>query len=150
MNLDQIFKLLPHRYPFLLVDRILELNKEEKPAVGLKNLSINEHFFQGHFPSEPVFPGVLLIESLAQISSILFFKLLEQEGSAIYLAKIEEARFIGKAVPGDTIYLYTHQIIYRKGVVFFETHAKVDGKIIAQAKIVASVNNCLLNTDIDD
>lgn len=102
MNIENILDLLPHRYPFLLVDRVLECD-DEKRIVGLKNLTINEPFFQGHFPGEPIMPAVLQLESMAQVAGLLMNKLTGNEGKVSYFTAVKDAKFRRMAVPGDQL-----------------------------------------------
>ncbi len=104
LDINEIMEILPHRYPFLLVDRIIECD-DEKRIVGIKNLTINELFFQGHFPGHPVMPGVLQMEALAQVAGILLNKLFGGEGKISYFAAIDNARFRRPVVPGDQLRL---------------------------------------------
>ena len=104
LDMNDILEILPHRYPFLLVDRILECD-DEKRIVGLKNLTFNELFFQGHFPGQPVMPGVLQMEALAQVAGILLNRLFGGEGKISYFAAIDNARFRRPVVPGDQLRL---------------------------------------------
>jgi len=104
LDINEIMEILPHRYPFLLVDRIIECD-DEKRIVGIKNLTFNEQFFQGHFPGHPVMPGVLQMEALAQVAGILLNKLFGGEGKISYFAAIDNARFRRPVVPGDQLRL---------------------------------------------
>lgn len=100
LEINEILKLLPHRYPFLLVDRVVEL-EPEKRIVGIKNVTINEPFFMGHFPQNPIMPGVLLIEAMAQVGAILILSKPENQGKILYLVGVDNARFRRPVVPGD-------------------------------------------------
>ena len=102
LNIQEILKILPHRYPFLLVDRIIECD-DEKRIVGIKNLTFNEPFFQGHFPGQPVMPGVLQMEAMAQVAGVLLNRMLGGEGRISYFAAIDNARFRRPVVPGDQL-----------------------------------------------
>ncbi|WP_058485890.1 3-hydroxyacyl-ACP dehydratase FabZ [Defluviitalea phaphyphila] len=113
LNIKQIQEIIPHRYPFLLIDKIDELEPGIR-AVGYKNVSMNEYFFQGHFPSEPVMPGVLIIEALAQVGAVCLLSLDELKGRTAYFGGIDKAKFREKVVPGDTLKLEV-EIIKRKG-----------------------------------
>ncbi len=104
LDINEIMEILPHRYPFLLVDRIIECD-DEKRIVGIKNLTVNELFFQGHFPGHPVMPGVLQMEALAQVAGILLNRLFGGEGKISYFAAIDNARFRRPVVPGDQLRL---------------------------------------------
>lgn len=139
LDIQQILRLLPHRYPFLLVDRVLDYTAGEK-ITALKNVTMNEPFFQGHFPVEPIMPGVLIIEGLAQAGAVLAF-LTEQErvgDSLVYFTGIDKARFRRKVVPGDQI-IYEVAIIRRKGkVIKMECKALVEGAVAAEAELMAT------------
>ena len=128
--------ILPHRYPFLLVDKIIELIPREK-IVGIKQVTINEYFFQGHFPNAPVMPGVLQIEALAQVGAILALREFEDRDSKIpYFSGIENARFRRPVVPGDTLVLEVVPIRMGNRVQKMRGEARVDGKITAEAEIM--------------
>ncbi len=99
---QEILDLLPHRYPFMLVDRVIEMNLEEQTIVGIKNLTFNETFFQGHFPGNPVMPGVLQLEAMAQVAGILLNKLMSRNGQIAYFSAIDKAKFRKVVRPGDT------------------------------------------------
>lgn len=113
MNIEEIMNIIPHRYPFLLIDRIEEVTPGER-AVGTKCVSINEPFFQGHFPGKPVMPGVLIIEALAQVGAVAILSLDEFKGKVAYFAGIDKAKFRRKVMPGDVIRLEV-EIIKRRG-----------------------------------
>jgi len=143
IEIDEIRKILPHDYPFLLVDRIIEFEKDKR-IVALKNLTYNEPFFQGHFPSRPVFPGVLLIEALAQTGGLLVFKSIEKKsnelGNAlVYFMGVDKFRFRAPAIPGDSIRLEAN-IIKRHGDVWkLAVRATVEGKRIGEGEIMAKL-----------
>lgn len=144
MDIGQIMKVLPHRYPFLLVDRILELIPGEK-AVGLKNVSINEQFFQGHFPGHPVMPGVLILESMAQVAGILSFATvssmeeMEQnmEDKVIYFMSVDKVKFRRPVVPGDQLRQEIIITRHRGSTASFEGKAYVGDTIVAEAMMKA-------------
>lgn len=137
MDIKEIQQLLPHRYPFLLVDRVIELQPGEK-AVGLKNVTVNEEFFQGHFPGHPIMPGVLIIEAMAQVAGILAFRSGAPKGTVIFMS-IEKAKFRKPVIPGDQLYLHA-QIVQKRGIVWkFSGSALVDEKIVAEAHFTAMV-----------
>ena len=139
MDIKEIIRLLPHRYPFLLVDRVLE-GKKGKSMVGLKNVSMNEPFFQGHFPSEPIMPGVLILEGMAQVGGLLaFYSLPEMIGEKlIYFAGIDKVRFRLPVVPGDQL-IYEMEVIKHKGKIWkMAGTAKVEDKVAAEAEFMAA------------
>ena len=136
MNLEEIKKILPHRYPFLLVDRVLEV-QEGKYCKALKNISGNEEVFQGHFPSQAVLPGVMIIEALAQTAGIVIHSGKEDSSSSeiVFFAGIDKAKFRIPVVPGDQLILETRLINQRRNFWVFEGKANVDDKLVAQAEI---------------
>ena len=140
IDIVEILNILPHRYPFVLVDRLMEVKLGEY-AVGLKNVTINEPFFQGHFPIEPVMPGVLILESMAQVGGILAY-LTEKDNinaELLYYAGIDGARFRRKVVPGDQLMIKA-EITKRKGKIFkFAAKAFVDEQLAAEASLLASL-----------
>ena len=139
IDIKEIIRLLPHRYPFLLVDRILEVEKE-KSITGLKNVTINEPFFQGHFPSEPVMPGVLILEGMAQAGGILaFHSIPEMVGEKlIYFAGIDKVRFRQPVVPGDQM-IFEMAVLKQKGKIWkMSGKAKVNGNLVAEAELIAA------------
>jgi 3-hydroxyacyl-[acyl-carrier-protein] dehydratase len=140
MDVNEIRQYLPHRYPFLLVDRVVELNLGES-IVGYKNLTVNEPYFDGHFPEQPVFPGVLLLEAMAQVSGILGFKTMDkkpEDGSIYYFVGSDKLRFKRPAVPGDRLMLRSQVLSDRRGIWKFEVSADVDGNTCASATILCA------------
>lgn len=137
IDIREIQNVLPHRYPFLLVDRILELDKGTK-AVGIKNVTVNEPFFMGHFPGNPIMPGVLIVEALAQLAGLLAF-LSGIQGDAVYFMSIEKAKFRKPVVPGDQLRLEITTLHQRANVWKFSGNARVDEKIVAEAEFTAMV-----------
>ena len=140
MDVVEIRKYLPHRYPFLLVDRVIELNLGDS-IVGYKNLTVNEPFFDGHFPDQPVFPGVLLTEAMAQIAGILGFKTMNktpEDGSIYYFVGADKLRFKRPCVPGDQVMLRARIISDRRGIWKFDVSADVDGNLCASATILCA------------
>jgi len=138
MDIKEIQKFLPHRYPFLMVDRIIEIEPGKK-AIGIKNVTINEEFFQGHFPGEPIMPGVLIIEAMAQVAGILAFRSGATVGKSVYFMSIEKAKFRKPVVPGDQLRLEI-QILQQRGNVWrFSGHAMVEETVAAEAEFTAMV-----------
>ena len=138
MDIKEIQKFLPHRYPFLLVDRIVELEPGVR-AVGIKNATMNEEFFQGHFPGQPIMPGVLIVEAMAQVAGILAFRSGATIGKSVYFMSIEKAKFRKPVVPGDQLRLEI-QILQQRGNVWrFSGNAIVEGKVAAAAEFTAMV-----------
>ena len=139
INIQEILELLPHRYPFVMVDRIIEIKLGES-AVGLKNVTINEPFFQGHFPTEPVMPGVLILEGMAQVGCVLAY-MTEQEKigkELLYFAGLDKVRFRRKVVPGDQLIIET-KVVKRKGKMFkLTSQAHVDNQLVAEAHLLAA------------
>ena len=137
MSVSEIMKYLPHRYPFLLLDRVVEC-KHGDSIVAIKNVTINEAFFQGHFPNTPVFPGVLILEALAQVSGVLVLsdtKLKPENESLFLFVGIEKARFKRPVVPGDQLRLESHLARMKRNYGVFETNAYVDGELAASAEL---------------
>ncbi len=139
-DVARLMKLLPHRFPFLLVDRMFDMDRDES-AVGLKNVTINEPFFQGHFPEYPVMPGVLIIEGLAQTAGALCVHSLGESYTPhlVYFMGIDRAKFRKPVVPGDQLYFHVRKIRSRGRAWRFFGEAKVDGKTVAEAEISAMI-----------
>ena len=137
IDINGIQKLLPHRYPFLMVDRIIELEPNAK-AVGIKNVTVNEPFFQGHFPGNPIMPGVLIVEAMAQIAGVLAFGSGVQ-GNAVFFMSIEKAKFRKPVVPGDQLRMEIKVIQQRGNVWKFSGTATVDEKVVSEADFTAMV-----------
>ncbi|HBH62834.1 MAG TPA: 3-hydroxyacyl-[acyl-carrier-protein] dehydratase FabZ [Nitrospiraceae bacterium] len=137
MNIREIQNILPHRYPFLLVDRIVDINPKVR-AVGLKNVTANEQFFQGHFPGYPIMPGVLIVEAMAQVAGILAFHSGAQ-GNSVYFMSIEKAKFRKPVVPGDQLRFEVDVIQNRSNVWKFSGQAFVDEQVVAEADFTAMV-----------
>ncbi|PID44337.1 MAG: 3-hydroxyacyl-[acyl-carrier-protein] dehydratase FabZ [Gammaproteobacteria bacterium] len=140
LDIEQILEYLPHRYPFLLVDRITEVEKGVS-IVGYKNITVNEGFFQGHFPGKPIMPGVLILEALAQISGILGFisnDTMPSEGIIHYLAGANRVRFKRPVVPGDQLVLQADLIADKHNIWKFDCTASVEGKIACVAEIMTA------------
>ncbi len=136
MDVNEILGILPHRYPFMLVDRILEMDVEEQKIVGYKNLTFNEPFFQGHFPGEPIMPGVMQLEAMAQISGILLNKVNDKEGQIAYFMSINKAKFRRKVVPGDTLRMEIEVTRLRSSMAVVEGKAYVGDDLASQAELM--------------
>lgn len=141
LDILNIQALLPHRYPFLLVDRILEL-EEGKRIVGIKNVTVNEQFFQGHFPGQPVMPGVLLLEVMAQVGGVLARKTAAGKGRpTVFLTGIEKAKFRRPVVPGDQLHVVV-EVVRRKGPFWkMAGHIEVDSSLVCEAGMTAMVKD---------
>ncbi len=140
LNSNEIKKILPHRYPFLLVDKVLEL-EEGKRVKALKNVTVSEPFFQGHFPEHHVMPGVLIIEALAQAGAIAILKQAENHGKLAFFAGIDKCRFKRQVIPGDTLELNVEITKIKGPVGKGSAIAKVDGEIAAKAEITFSIGS---------
>jgi len=139
LDIQEIMKLLPHRYPFIMIDRILELTPGEK-VVALKNVTINEPFFQGHFPENPIMPGVLIIEAMGQAGAVLAAKSLDRElpGSLIYFMGMDKVKFRKPVTPGDQLIFEMKFIKQRRNVFKMSGTAYVDEKVVVQAELMAT------------
>lgn len=140
MDVNEIRQYLPHRYPFLLVDRIVEINLNDS-IIAYKNVTINEPFFNGHFPNHPVMPGVLIIEAMAQAAGVLGFKTMgkkPEDGSIYYFVGVDNARFKRPVVPGDRLQLEAKIIAEKRGIWKFECRATVDGQLACSATIMCA------------
>lgn len=142
IDIREILELLPHRYPFLLVDRVIDFSytEEKKVLKAIKNVSFNEPFFQGHFPGKPVFPGVLILEALAQATGILSFKVIgkPKTDELYYFAAIDGARFKRPVFPGDQLELNVELIREVRGMAKFKGVATVDGEIVCSAELMCA------------
>jgi 3-hydroxyacyl-[acyl-carrier-protein] dehydratase len=141
MDIHQILEYLPHRYPILLVDRVMEVVPGER-ITALKNVSVNEPFFPGHYPHHPVMPGVLIIEAMAQTAAILSFKTMgnkPDENSVYYFVGIDGARFKRPVSPGDQLIIEVSFLMNRRGMWKFAATAKVDGQIAAEAELICTM-----------
>lgn len=135
LDIEAIKEILPHRYPFLLVDRILEVEPGVR-AIGIKNVTANEQFFQGHFPQKPIMPGVLVIESMAQVGGVMILAMDEHRGKNAYLATVEECKFRRPIVPGDTLVHETTLLRARGNMGKVQCIARVDGQVVAEARLM--------------
>jgi 3-hydroxyacyl-[acyl-carrier-protein] dehydratase len=142
IDIMRIMEMIPHRYPFLLIDRVIKVEKDVM-AVALKNVTINEGFFQGHFPRGPVMPGVLIIEAMAQAAAILVVSTLgpESEGKLVYFMSVDNARFRQPVVPGDQLVIYAHKDRSRGPVWRFKAEVKVEQQLVAEAEIAAMIRD---------
>ncbi|QJC53801.1 3-hydroxyacyl-ACP dehydratase FabZ [Paenibacillus albicereus] len=140
LNINEIMDIIPHRQPFLLIDRILEVEEGQR-AVGIKNVTMNEPFFAGHFPGFPVMPGVLIVEALAQVGAVAILKVEANRGKIAMFAGIDEFRFRGQVTPGDTLRLEV-EITRLKGIVGKgKATASVDGKVVAEGGIMFALTD---------
>ena len=140
VDIKRILQMIPHRYPMLMVDRVVDMELDHK-AVGIKNVSINEPFFQGHFPSEPVMPGVLIVEAMAQTAAVLVVSTFgaHSEGKLVYFMSIDGARFRRPVVPGDRLELHVEKVQSRANVWRFSGKGIVEGKVAAEATFAAMI-----------
>lgn len=134
LDIRKIQKILPHRYPLLLVDKVIEIEGDQR-IKGIKNVSFNEPFFQGHFPGTPIMPGVLIVEAMAQLSGLLFAQKLEHTGKLAVLLSMEEVKFRRSVVPGDQLILIAEKIKSKKRTAECQCQAMVDNKLAAEARI---------------
>ncbi|HKR64766.1 MAG TPA: 3-hydroxyacyl-ACP dehydratase FabZ [Thermoanaerobaculia bacterium] len=138
LDINEIMKLLPHRYPMLLIDRILEIAEDGKRITGLKNVSANEQFFQGHFPGAPVMPGVLIVEAMAQCAAVLFLREIEDRDRKLFLfGGVDKARFRKPVVPGDQLILECEVLQKRASTVKVRGTAKVNNVVVAEAELLS-------------
>ena len=142
LDVEKIMDLLPHRYPFLMVDRVLDysITEEHKTLKALKNITFNEPFFQGPFPGKPILPGVLILEAMAQATGILAFTMVGKpnDGELYYFAAIDNARFKRPVVPGDQLILDVEYFKEKRGIASFRGVASVDGKVVCQADLMCA------------
>ena len=139
MDIRKIMEMLPHRYPFLLVDRILEVQGTER-IVGLKNVTINEPFFQGHFPGHPIMPGVLIVEAMAQTGGLLLMEqVADREQKVVYFMALDNVKFRKPVLPGDQLRLEIEMLQFRGKVARMKGLALVDGQIVTEAEMMACV-----------
>src|ERR1700736_1504991 len=142
VDVQRIMEMIPHRHPFLMIDKVVDMVANER-ATGVKNVSINEHFFQGHFPTRPVMPGVLIIEAMAQTAAVLVVHTLgrESEGKLVYFMSVDNARFRRPVVPGDCLHVHVTKQRNRGTVWKFEGRAEVCGQLMAEAVFAAMILN---------
>lgn len=140
LDIARIMEMIPHRYPFLMIDRVIDLVEGER-AVGIKNVSINEPYFQGHFPARAVMPGVLIIEAMAQTAAVLVVQTLgpSAEGKLVYFMTVDGARFRRPVTPGDQLHIHVEKLRQRGNVWKFTSKAKVDGVLAAEAVYSAMI-----------
>ncbi len=140
IDVMRIMEMIPHRYPFLMIDRVVDL-VPGRSAIGIKNVSINESYFQGHFARQPVMPGVLVIECMAQTAAVFVVETLEgaAAGKLVYFMSIEECRFRKPVVPGDRLHIHVTKTRHRGNVWKFSGQARVDGVLMAQARFTAMI-----------
>lgn len=140
IDILRIMQMIPHRYPFLMIDRVVDL-VPDRSAIGIKNVSINESYFQGHFPRQPVMPGVLVIECMAQTAAVLVVETLEgaAAGKLVYFMSIEDCRFRKPVVPGDRLHIHVTKTRRRGSVWKFSGEARVDGTLMAEARFTAMI-----------
>jgi len=139
MDVTKIQELLPHRYPFLLVDRILEVQGNQK-IIGLKNVTVNEPFFQGHFPGHPIMPGVLIVEAMAQTGGLLLMeRVTERENKVVYFMALDAVKFRKPVVPGDQLRMEVEMLQFRGKIARMKGVATVDGQVVTEAEMMACV-----------
>jgi 3-hydroxyacyl-[acyl-carrier-protein] dehydratase len=136
IDVNEIMQLLPHRYPFLLVDRVLEF-EPSKRVVGIKNVTSNEPFFVGHFPGKPIMPGVLIVEAMAQAGGILAFKSFPEMKGSVFFIGIDNARFRKPVIPGDQLKMVVDVVKHKREIWVFEGKTYVGDELVAEAKIMA-------------
>ena len=142
VDIQRILEMIPHRYPFLLIDKVVDIAEGES-ATGIKNVTMNEPQFTGHFPQQPIMPGVLIIESMAQTAAILVVQTLgaDAEGKLVYFMSIDNARFRKPVTPGDVMHIHVTKKQSRGPVWKFESQVKVDGQVVAEATIAAMIRD---------
>ena len=137
-DISVVLKMLPHRYPFLMIDRVIDI-RGDQAGTGIKNVTINEPHFQGHFPGNPVFPGVLMIEGMAQTAGVLCIAATGAHSKSVYFLTIDKAKFRKPVVPGDTLEYHMTRIARRKMMWWYRGEAKVAGQVVAEAEVGAMI-----------
>jgi len=140
IDINRVMQMIPHRYPMLMIDRVKDVITNVS-AVGIKNVSINENFFQGHFPQRPVMPGVLIIEAMAQTAAVLVVHTLgpAAEGKLVYFMSVDDARFRKPVMPGDQAHIHVSKLQHRRNVWKFRGEARVNGRLCAEATFAAMI-----------
>jgi 3-hydroxyacyl-[acyl-carrier-protein] dehydratase len=141
-NINKVMEYLPHRYPFLLIDKVIE-SEDDKYLSALKNVTVNEPFFQGHFPGQPIMPGVLILEAMAQATGLLAFSSMNDghESKLYMLVGIDKSRFRGQVIPGDQLILNVRLKRNMRGIGIFQCEALVDGAVVAEAEMMCSAQD---------
>ena len=140
-DIHEILKFLPHRFPFVMIDRVIEIRGDDS-GIGIKNVTANEPQFLGHFPNNPVMPGVLIIEGMAQTAGVLCLRQMDEasrKNSLFYFLTIDKAKFRKPAIPGDVVQYHVNKINHRRNMWWYRAEAKVDGAIIAEAEVGAAI-----------
>jgi 3-hydroxyacyl-[acyl-carrier-protein] dehydratase len=140
-DIAAVLKMLPHRYPFLMVDRVIDIHGDER-GIGIKNVTVNEPHFQGHFPENPVFPGVLMIEGMAQTAGVICIAATySRQPKSVFFMTIDKAKFRKPVLPGYTIEYHMSKIAHRKNMWWYRGEAKVAGQIVAEAEVGAMISD---------
>jgi 3-hydroxyacyl-[acyl-carrier-protein] dehydratase len=135
-----VLKMLPHRYPFLMIDRVIDI-REDEHGIGIKNVTVNEPHFQGHFPGNPVFPGVLMIEGMAQTAGVMCIaKTMSAKPKNVLFMTIDKAKFRKPVLPGDTVEYHMNKIAQRRTMWWYRGEAKVNGQVVAEAEVGAMIS----------
>jgi 3-hydroxyacyl-[acyl-carrier-protein] dehydratase len=139
-DIARVMAMLPHRYPFLMIDRVIDIRGDEH-GIGIKNVTINEPHFQGHFPENPVFPGVLMIEGMAQTAGVMCIIATGSTPKSVFFLTIDKAKFRKPVLPGDTIQYHMNRIQRRRAMWWFRGEAKVNGQTVAEAEVGAMISD---------